>query len=401
MTKKSLSVILMTTILMTSAILASTMIQDASAADRDTKCRAGEILVFKYNANNYICTSPDTAQKWVGWKMAEIIPGSTIDSGEAAPERPAQPFDKTSESILPGQLEEIMAKIERGEKLSTGEIKRAKKAMMEEQSQALKDEIYRDSSAQDVAEGTTSGAQNAFGRTNSGTITSGIDPGVGHEGHQIAILLPPSDNAYIGRVSFSASEQVQFVTIHGPISPEDDNGQATWSPDGGETVYALTFIDNGLKSGGWFFAGNALALHTMHDTPFSASWSAVYSEVADGVYPKGTVSTGTVNSVQDPGNEEHSIALILPPREIPYQGGVISYAASENIELVAFIGPLAEHEILGQEIWTQDGGETNYAIAAIPGDKAGVWNTFAGNALAFRTLNSDGFTATYTLGGLH
>jgi len=31
----------------------------------------------------------------------------------------------------------------------------------------------------------------------------------------------------------------------------------------------------------------------------------------------------------------------------------------------------------------------------------GVWNTFSGNALALHSFNPDGFTATYTLGGLH
>ena len=49
-----------------------------------------------------------------------------------------------------------------------------------------------------------------------------------------------------------------------------------------------------MKSGGWFFAGNALALHTMHDTPFTATYSVVYAEVDPGVYPQGTVETGTV-----------------------------------------------------------------------------------------------------------
>ncbi len=48
--------------------------------------------------------------------------------------------------------------------------------------------------------------------------------------------------------------------------------------------------------------------------------------------------------MQDPGigHEQHSLALILPPRDIPYSGGVISYSASENIQLVSLIGPLDE-----------------------------------------------------------
>jgi hypothetical protein len=106
--------------------------------------------------------------------------------------------------------------------------------------------------------------------------------------------------------------------------------------------------------------------------------------------------------MQDPGigHEDHSIALILPPRDIPYQGGVVSYSASEDVQLVALVGPLADDEILGQPTWTAD-GETHYALTLIEGSDMGVWNTFSGNALALHTPNSDGFTATYTLAGLH
>jgi hypothetical protein len=140
----------------------------------------------------------------------------------------------------------------------------------------------------------------------------------------------------------------------------------------------------------------------MHDTPFTATYNVVYAELDPGVYPKGTVATGTVQSIQDPGmgHEEHSIALILPPRDIPYSGGVVSYSASENVQLVALLGPLEDGEINGQAIWTSD-GETKYAMTVVEGGKMGVWNTFSGNALALHTFNPDGFTATYTLAGLH
>jgi len=202
-------------------------------------------------------------------------------------------------------------------------------------------------------------------------------------------------------MTFSASENIQFVALHGPLGEGEDNGQAIWSPDG-ETKFALTFIDNGQKSGGWFFAGNALALHTMHDTPFTATYSVAYAEVAPGEYPRGTVATGTVISIPDPGvgHEQHSLALILPPRDIPYSGGVISYSASENIQLVSLMGPLDEGDIQGQATWTAD-GETHYAMSIVDGGKMGVWNTFSGNALALHSMNPDGFTATYTLAGLH
>ena len=92
--------------------------------------------------------------------------------------------------------------------------------------------------------------------------------------------------------------------------------------------------------------------------------------------------------------------MILPPRDIPYQGGVIAYSASENIQLVALIGPLDDDQINGQAIWTAD-GEKKYALTIVDGGNMGVWNTFSGNALALHTMNPDGFTASYSLAGLH
>ena len=235
--------------------------------DAETECIEGKILVFRTIANNYACVSESTAKKWVGYGIAEIV-GETVE-------------EETME-------EETM-----------------EEETMEEET---------------MEEGTAS-----FGNYDFGTVTSSQDPGIGHESHQLAIILPLSQNIYVGKLTYSASEPVQYVTLTGPIADEDIGGQPTWTPDG-ETHYALTLIDQELSSGGWFFAGNALALHTMNPTPFHSSYSVVYADVPPGVYSKGTVSTGTVHSIQDPGigHENHSIALILPPRDIPYQGGVIS-----------------------------------------------------------------------------
>ncbi len=240
-------------------------------------------------------------------------------------------------------------------------------------------------------------------KTVSQTFTSVQDQGMGHDDHQIAIILPPSENVYIGRMSFSASVPVQYVMLMSPVGPELSNGQPIWTPDGGETNYPMVLVDEGLRSGGWFFAGNALALHTMSTEPFTATVSAVFSEVAPGEYPRGTVTAGTIQSIPDPGigHEEHSIALILPPRDIPYQGGVMAYAASEPIQLVALHGPLDPGEAQGQMTWTAD-GEDVYALTFIPDeDNMGVWNTFSGNALAVHTMNPDGFTVSFVTGGLH
>ncbi|MGQ0638206.1 MAG: hypothetical protein ACT4N1_02425 [Nitrososphaerota archaeon] len=114
-------------------------------------------------------------------------------------------------------------------------------------------------------------------KTKSGTLTSVQDPGQGHESHQLAIILPPSDNVYKGILSYSASENIQLVALHGPLAPGEDAGQAIWTPDG-KTKFALTFVDPDNSMGTWVFSGNALAVHTMNTEPFQVSYSVVASQ---------------------------------------------------------------------------------------------------------------------------
>ena len=354
--------------------------------DSETQCRDGLVLVFRISSNNYVCVSEGTADRWEALGIAEKVEQTEETMTEEETMQEAMSDDPT--------IAKILEKIENGERISAGEIQVLKKAAMAEAAEDTAEETYTGGSGE--AQGTGS-----FGLHTTGTITSMQDPGIGHESHQLAIILPPSQNVYVGKITYSASQPVQYVTLTGPIAEEDIGGQPTWTADG-ETHYALTLVDMELASGGWFFAGNALALHTMNPTPFSSTYSVVYADVPPGEYSKGSVASATVHSIQDPGigHENHSIALILAPRDTPYTGGVISYAASEDVQLVALVGPLADDEMLGQPIWTAD-GETHYALTLIEGSNMGVWNTFSGNALALHTANPDGFTASYTLAGLH
>jgi len=229
-------------------------------------------------------------------------------------------------------------------------------------------------------------------QTSSGTINSMIDPGIGHEEHQITIILPPSENIYKGILSYSASEPIQLVALHGPLAEGEDNGQPIWTPDG-ETKFALTFIDPNTSMGSWLFTGNALAVHTMNQEEFSVSYSVSYMEkqMSD------TVTAKTISSMVDPGigHETHQLAIILPPSENVY-GGLLTYSASEPIQLVALHGPLAPGEDAGQAIWTPD-GETKFGLTFVD-DKStmGTW-TFAGNALAVHTMNEEQFTISYSV----
>src|SRR3970040_1666230 len=227
----------------------------------------------------------------------------------------------------------------------------------------------------------------------SGTIKSIQDPGIGHETHQLAIILPPSDKVYKGLFSYDASEPIQLVALHGPLADGEDNGQPIWTPDG-KTKFALTFIDPQSSMGGWFFTVNSLAFHTMNKDPFTVSYSVSYmeNEMFD------TVMTGTLDSMQDPGtgHESHQLAIILPPSDKTYSG-VLTYSASEPIQLVALHGPLAAGEDMGQKIWTPDDGKTKFALTFVDDEtNMGTW-AFAGNALAVHTMNEKQFTVSYSV----
>ena len=105
----------------------------------------------------------------------------------------------------------------------------------------------------------------------TGTIQSVQDPGMGHESHQLAVILAPSSDVYSGILSYSTSENIQLVSLRGPIGP-DEHPEKTWSTDG-MTIFEMIFVDPANKMGSWEFSGNAIALHTKNTTVFTASYS--------------------------------------------------------------------------------------------------------------------------------
>lgn len=126
------------------------------------------------------------------------------------------------------------------------------------------------------AEGKYTSSMAHKSKTVTNTITSTQDPGIGHESHQLAVILPPSDQIYKGTVTYSASEPVQLVALTGPLAEGQDKGQPIWTPDG-KTKFALTLVE-APASGTWTFAGNALALHTKNTDPFTVSYTVVASQ---------------------------------------------------------------------------------------------------------------------------
>ncbi len=51
----------------------SPVVDAVQLKDSETKCREGQVLVFRTIANNYVCISESTAQRWVEIGIAEII----------------------------------------------------------------------------------------------------------------------------------------------------------------------------------------------------------------------------------------------------------------------------------------------------------------------------------------
>ncbi|MFZ9005513.1 MAG: copper-binding protein, partial [Nitrosopumilaceae archaeon] len=225
-------------------------------------------------------------------------------------------------------------------------------------------------------------------------LESAQDPGVGHEQHQLAIILAPSDKVYSGNLMYDASENIQLVTLHGPLAEGDDMGQPTWTPDG-ETKFALTFVDPMNAKGEWQFAGNALAVHTMNPTPFIVDYKVDYEEMS----MSDSVMTGTTQSVQDPGmgHESHQLAVLLAPSSDVYSG-ILSYSASEPIQLVSLRGPIGAGE-QPELTWTPD-GETIFELTFVnPKNAMGSWE-FSGNALAVHTMNPTEFTVSYSVSAI-
>jgi len=241
--------------------------------DRDMVCRSGQVLVYHFNNRAYTCTSASGAATWAQYGIAEIVKADgerieptteRIDRGDFA--------KRSEETVRAAELDAIRQKVADGERLTISEQRTLNRAYEKQISMDIIEE-REGRSGPETGGQTGSMMQSTKQNTVSQTFTSVQDPGMGHESHQIAIILPPSDNVYIGRMSFSASEPVQYVMLMSPVGPELSNGQPIWTPDGGETNYPMVLVDEGLRSGGWFFAGNALALHTMGTEPFTATVS--------------------------------------------------------------------------------------------------------------------------------
>ena len=318
-------------------------------------------------------------------------PITLLQPAEALKSKGNNMLETGSKKVCGDRLCSEVPKMTKSEDKKKEQVKAEKKST---EAEKAKDTPKKDEKAETMEKAKTDAAQTTkVARTVTGSMVSATDPGMGHEKHQLAVILPPSDKIYRGQLTYSATENVQLVVLNGPLKPGMDKGQAIWTPDG-KTIFGLTFVDNENSAGVFQFTGNALAVHTKKETPFTVTYSVSYTEHA---VDNQKIFRGTITSKQDPGmgHEKHQLAVILPPREKPYSGH-LTYDASEPIQLVSLIGPVSPKHLQGQPTWTPD-GETVYALVFVdPKKSAGSW-VFSGNALAVHTTNETPFTVSYAV----
>jgi hypothetical protein len=118
-----------------------------------------------------------------------------------------------------------------------------------------------------------------------GTVASGQDPLPGHESHELAFILPPRNDGgvYSGVLTYTASKPVEVVILHNydpqnsTAVPEAYGTELTSPlPDGTGNIAITLFqppYEAGINSASVPFTGNALALHTLEDDPFTATYT--------------------------------------------------------------------------------------------------------------------------------
>jgi hypothetical protein len=152
------------------------------------------------------------------------------------------------------------------------------------------------------------------------TVASGQDPLPGHESHELAFVLPPRSDGgvYSGVLTYTASKPVEVVVLHNydpqntTAVPEEYGTELTSPLPGGGGNIAITLFqppyEAGINSASVPFTGNGLALHTLEDDPFTATYTvnafATQSESANAPLE----FTSVEGEVEEPAAEDEEAA---------------------------------------------------------------------------------------------
>ena len=156
-----------------------------------------------------------------------------------------------------------------------------------------------------------------------GTVASGQDPLPGHESHELAFVLPPRSDGgvYSGILTYTASKPVEVVVLHNydpqnsTAIPEEYGTELTSPLPGGGGNIAITLFqppyDAGINAASVPFTGNGLALHTLEDDPFTATYTvnsfATQPEIANAPLEFTSVE-GEVDEGEAGGEDEEAAA---------------------------------------------------------------------------------------------
>jgi hypothetical protein len=116
------------------------------------------------------------------------------------------------------------------------------------------------------------------------TTVSGQDPLPGHQGHQLALILPPRADGklWVGTVTWTSSKPVELVVLHGYTNVTADSAHGVpliAKPPTGAVAITLIgpsqFVpaSDPIASGTAPFVGSAVAFHTLSGAKFTVTYS--------------------------------------------------------------------------------------------------------------------------------
>ena len=116
------------------------------------------------------------------------------------------------------------------------------------------------------------------------TTVSGQDPLPGHQGHQLAMILPPRADGklWVGTVTWTSSKPVELVVLHGYTNVTADSAHGVpLTAKFGPGAVAITLIgpsqfvpaSDPIASGTAPFVGSAVAFHTLSGAKFTVTYS--------------------------------------------------------------------------------------------------------------------------------
>lgn len=159
------------------------------------------------------------------------------------------------------------------------------------------------------------------------TVTSSEDPGMGHSGEQLAMILTPNNGTlYDGTLTYAASGPVQVVVLH-KIDKSDSKGQPVWTVDN-NTIYAETILNSGSGSGTLNFAGAAIGLHSVNSTQFTVT--ASIDGWIRGATPEFLGNSTQMISANSLKISRAEIPVTLPLHQGFYNGKTVYYVITDS-----------------------------------------------------------------------